>query len=625
MSKISKLLVMLLALVMVVSLFAGCQPTDQPEETKKPAESKPNETEPDETEPEETEPKMEAIEWPLAEPYTFTLGAYGDKDYQSLLEKCEWYKDLCKMTNVFIEAVPLGEDCGTTLNAKLQSNSAPDALACGSKLMNNNRVVELAEQGYALPLEDYLVPEVMPNYMRLLEAVPEAKTGMTCPDGHIYALARIAGVEGSGWESPLAYNKEWLKQVPGFENGNTPKNIDEMTTVLKYYRDHDMNGNGKDDEIPFLLVCSSAYGDNQGSLQGLMNLWGIPTKDGGAEYYVVISDDKEEVTIAPYMEAYRECLKTINVWYEEGLLWDEFFSAPSRDTHNGTANGEEAIWGFYNGSQKPYQYSEDPNSKYQKWGWQCGLMEEPFDTGYEVNYFINPGQKGYKNVWMVLSGAEHPEYILGWYDHCLSLKGGYSGSAGVENENERYVLSDGKTTYPDTWHWDEEKGAVIAYNADDDPTNDYVSLDGDLNEERKNEHPFLANIFTGASVFYGYTPQEYKTQQWPNDPKSIANIFQEYIDQNREELFSYVMWPRPYVTAEQAEELATLWPTVSKTTLMYEAMFINGQMDVNNDAHWDRYMSALDGAGGQDLVEVLTEICEVLYDELGGTNNIYDD
>ena len=126
-------------------------------------------------------------------------------------------------------------------------------------------------------------------------------------------------------------------------------------------------------------------------------------------------------------------------------------------------------------------------------------------------------------------------------------------------------------------------------------------------------------------MFYGYTPQEYKTQQWPNNPDAIANIFQEYIDQNREELFSYTMWPRPYVTAEQAEELAALWPNVSKTTLMYEAMMINGQMDVNSDTDWNIYMSALNGAGGEDLVEVLTEICEVIYDELGSSNNIYDD
>lgn len=615
MSKISKLLVMLLALVMVVSLFAGCQPTDKPDESKpesKPAESKPDESKPDESEPEETEPKMEAIEWPLAEPYTFELGAHGSQDYQSLLEKCEWYKDLCKMTNVYIKAIALGDDSVTTLNGHLQAGTAPDALVCAAALMNNNRVIDLASQGYVVPLEDYLVPEVMPNYCRLLDGVNGAREAITAPDGHVYALSRIAGAPATAWESPLMYNKEWLKQVPGFENGNTPKDIEEMTTVLKYYRDNDMDGDGdKTNEIPFLIVCSSKYGDNQGSLQGLMNLWGIPTKDGAAEYYIVISDDME-VTIAPYMEAYRECLKVVNEWYNEGLLWDEFFSAPDRATHNGIANQEGGCWGFYNGSQKPLSYSEDPGSTYQKWGKDTALMEVPFDTGYEVNYFINPGSTGYKNAWMVLSGAEHPEYILGWYDHCLSLKGGYSGSNGVEDEDTRYTLSSGAKV-PDTWHWDEATQSVISHNLDDDPNNDFVSLTGNDAEERKNEHPYLANIFTGASMFYGYTPAEYANGQWPVNPLGYATVWGKYIEEN--DYFSYTVWPRPYVTPEQAEELGAIWPNIHKTTLLYEAMMIKGELDPNNDTDWNTYMGALNGAGGEDLVEILTEIVDVIYAE----------
>ena len=123
MSKITKLLVMLLALVMVVSLVAGCKPATQIQQGNNNNQNQNNNNNNNEqnttqtptTLPEaEDEFKDARIIWndifPLEQPMTFTMAARGEKDYQTLVEKCEWYKYLCEKTNVYLEVITLGTD-----------------------------------------------------------------------------------------------------------------------------------------------------------------------------------------------------------------------------------------------------------------------------------------------------------------------------------------------------------------------------------------------------------------------------------------------------------------------------------------------------------------------------------
>ena len=104
MSKITKLLVMLLALVMVVSLVAGCKPATQIQQGNNNNNQQNNNNEQNNTtQTPTTLPEAvdefdgdQRIIWndifPLEQPITFMMAVRGEKDYQTLMEKCEWYK-----------------------------------------------------------------------------------------------------------------------------------------------------------------------------------------------------------------------------------------------------------------------------------------------------------------------------------------------------------------------------------------------------------------------------------------------------------------------------------------------------------------------------------------------------
>ena len=158
MSKISKLLVMLLALVMVVSLFAGCKPAEQTTPTTNaPASTGTN----NQTTASTT---IENDMFPLEEPITFKMAVRGEKEFQAMMEKCEWYKYLCEKTNVFIECVVLGSDYVGRLNTLIATGSAPDVVL-GPITLSSPQVIDLAAQDKLIPLDDYVTDaSIVPNY-----------------------------------------------------------------------------------------------------------------------------------------------------------------------------------------------------------------------------------------------------------------------------------------------------------------------------------------------------------------------------------------------------------------------------------------------------------------------------
>ena len=620
MSKISKLLVMLLALVMVVSLFAGCKPAAQTQLGGTQPNNQGNtgnQGNSGNTGEQETLPPAEdeftganTIKndmFPLAEPITFKMAVRGEKDYQTLMEKCEWYKYLCEQTNVYIECVVLGSDYVGKLNTLISTGSAPDVVL-GPITLSSSQVIDLAEKGMLVELDDYVTdPEIMPNYQRLLKAVPEALRKMKAPDGHIWSIAGIFGTPGTVWESPLSCNIEWLKQVPGYEDGKTfPKTPAEFTDVLRYFRDHDMNGNGDPtDEIPFLFVSSStAPADAQGTLQGLMNLWGIGTKDGTSEYYVHIPDEGD-VTIAPTTENYRDCLKWVNIWYEEDLLWENFFAKTSSKDFGAVHGNSTAMWGFFNGANW-YNNGPDQDNPSQPWG-DAQTLVTPFDTGYGVHYFLNPALYGNLNNFTIFNTCERPDILLAWYDQFMSLEGTLCAYQRLPNEYLRWDDADLYKEYFEThgtWYIDEEGMTHFpAYEKED-----YVALnvyDAELNDKMGENHPNWSSIFNSNAVFKGITPNEYAIGAYPNHKDSETIQLGKYIEEHPE-YFDYNIWPRPYSTADEAAVLTEKWQEVFRVIQIWEVAFIKGEKSLETD--WDEYQQELIDAGSEELIEVLQQM-----------------
>ena len=172
--------------------------------------------------------------------------------------------DLFAQTNVRVEWENVSESVYAQQKNLIFGNAdnRPDALYHAG--MSSGEIIKYARRKVLVPISDYL--DYMPNFKKLLEERPDIKSQLiNVSDGKIYTLPRIE--EMGLLQSPnlLFLNVNWTKEAieAGAVDGLTADALKDglaltsaqMEQLLTYFRDHDMNGNGKtDDERPQLCV-----------------------------------------------------------------------------------------------------------------------------------------------------------------------------------------------------------------------------------------------------------------------------------------------------------------------------------------------------------------------------------
>ncbi len=168
------------------------------------------------------------------------------------------------------------------------------------------------KSGLFVPLDEFF--DYMPNFTKWLSENPVEKAELTAEDGHIYY---VPGLNVSDDYQPcLMYNQVWLDKA----GMDAPDNLDDLVTLLKYYRDNDMNGNGDaTDEIP-MSIMEEFLPYMFGPAFGLDLVSGFQTDENGKVIYGYADPDK-----------YKKYLDFVNGLYSEGLL-EENFIGLDRDT-----------------------------------------------------------------------------------------------------------------------------------------------------------------------------------------------------------------------------------------------------------------------------------------------------
>ncbi|CAM4521808.1 putative aldouronate transport system substrate-binding protein [Paenibacillus endophyticus] len=120
-------------------------------------------------------------------------------------------------------------------NTLFAAGSAPDIVwSYGSDFKG-----QLINQRQAMPLED-LINESSTTYKKLLEDHPGLKKLTTDPDGHIYQIGRMNGLQPN---DSLFIRADWLKAL----NLSVPQTTEELFEVAKAFVTQDPDGNGKND------------------------------------------------------------------------------------------------------------------------------------------------------------------------------------------------------------------------------------------------------------------------------------------------------------------------------------------------------------------------------------------
>ena len=138
---------------------------------------------------------------------------------------------------------------------------------------------------------------------------------LTASDGHIYQLGFLIS-QDVNTNGHFFINMKWLDRL-GLP---VPETTEELTEVLRHFRNDDPNGNGIQDEIPLEFT----FDDNTTGIYNLFSFFGLPLN----EDYVYL-DEKGNVHFAPSEDSFFEAAEWLHRMYAEGLLDIDFISQGS--------------------------------------------------------------------------------------------------------------------------------------------------------------------------------------------------------------------------------------------------------------------------------------------------------
>jgi putative aldouronate transport system substrate-binding protein len=221
------------------------------------------------------------------------------------------FKDLEQKTNIHIDWTLVTDGLQEKKNLLFASNDLPDAFY--GPVLNDEDIVKYGTQGQIIPLEK-LIDQYAPNIKKVLEAKPEMKKQITAPDGHIYYIPNLNELINNIVPDVLYVNKTWLDKL----GMKPPETTDEFYAMLKAFQNKDLNGNGKNDEIPFSFVFDIV---SQGTDQ-LAGAFGVTGRK--PDNYLMVKDGK--VLFAPAQPEYKQYIAFMNKLYSEKLIDPEAFT-----------------------------------------------------------------------------------------------------------------------------------------------------------------------------------------------------------------------------------------------------------------------------------------------------------
>lgn len=292
-----------------------------------------------------TDPNAPILNDKGAEEISFRI--YSSKNASALdYNDMKIMQDLFEQTNVMINWENVSESVYAQQKNLIFGNTEnrPDAIYHAG--MTSGEIIKYAKRNVLVPISDYL--EYMPNFAKILEERPDIKAQLlNSEDGKIYSLPRVEEMGLMAHPNILFLNKNWAAQAieAGAVSGISAEDLkdglqldtQQMEALLTYFRDNDMNGDGKtDDERPMSFVYNNWQG-NQCDLYGMFGL------NDNLEHRVIV-DGKVTYTVSD--PRFKEATNFIADWVEKGLI-DKVSFEISQDNFLANGKGTETYGAFY--------------------------------------------------------------------------------------------------------------------------------------------------------------------------------------------------------------------------------------------------------------------------------------
>lgn len=433
------------------------------------------------------------------------------------------------------------EDEWTKAKAAMQAGSAdlPDVLFKAS--LKNSECLDLLERGVLVDLKPYLA-ECCPNLMALLAEYPEYEQAITLPGG---AIAALPSINRQPMQNCVWLNREWMNTL-----GLTmPTTAEELTDLLRAFRDQDPNRNGKKDEIP--LAFLGAF-----DLKFLGHAYGLTAND----YNLRAVDGKAE--FVPLAEEFRPFVTWLRQLFSEGLLDPQGFMT----TDSLRAVEKDTDTNVYGGTITTVVTNFLPAAWIKNYTVMMPLTYE----GKSVYRDFGGGLIG--GTFAITTACDNVPELLKWVDSFYTEEVYIMGSAGLENID--YVI-DGDGTWRMT---------TAATN------NSYFTGD---------------TLITSGTTVPGVVDETFQRRYYDQTVNQLSDEIARIND--------VASRPFPYfaLTAEQASYIAPLQSRIGRLVDESVARWVLGEVPISDESFAD-FEAQLKEAGLDDFMAFWQGILEGL-------------
>ncbi len=534
---LKKVLALTLASVMALSALTACGNKEEKKESTVASESK-TESKVEESKTSETVVEEKEFTYPMdgSEGLTWwnDLDANASARYTTLNDT-PFAGELAKQTGVEIEFLhPASGQSAEQLSIILASGDMPDLMSVNSETFPGGINAAIGDTIYDLT---EAIDKWAPNLKKILEENPDVDKLIKTSDGKYYGFPMIELEDKMLTFQALMIRNDWLEEL----NLEVPTTIDEWHTMLTKFKDE--------------LGADMPLYPGTAAHPAFMSAWGIHTD---------FSLDDGKVVYGPYDARYKEYLKTVAQWHEEGLFGAAFATTDDATARASILNGET---GAYSGSIGSRMGALNPALREQKEN--AYMIAAPSTVlkegdvpqiGHRKNYYTG-------GATVITTSCENLELAVRFLDFGYSEAGQLLYNFGIEGES--YNMVDGYPTYTD----------IIVKNEDG------FSIGTMINSYSRGA--------TGGPTVHR---EEYIEQFYGMAEQTEAL---EIATQNN--MKAHVMPILSYTDAE-SEELTEIKNNVSTYVETMRLKFSTGVEDV--DAKWDEYIKTLESYGIERMIEI---------------------
>ena len=417
-------------------------------------------------------------------------------------------------------------------NVIKEGEDLPDVLFKAE--LKAGEIRDLYNAGILIDLKPYL-EENAPDLWALLQENPDILAAVSMPDGAIPALPTINALQNN---DAMWINSTWLKRV----KMEAPTTAEEMTEVLRAFRDNDPNMNGQKDEIPLTFI-------SMWELRFLGHAFGIIDND----YYVTCRDGK--VTSSLTSDNNRAFLTWLHELWDENLIDHNGFSMA--DSMRQITDEKAAIpYGIILSSSPLTVVPSAAMSSYSL------LFPLTFEGKQEYRDLTGDVIRG---TFAITSRCNAPEKMVNWVNNLYTEEGALMAQYGLEGKEYNF-REDG------LWEWTEDLNTVA--------------------------QDILPNhtIGTGAAL-PGITPVEFQTRYYEEDTR------QDVIEIAELKKMTVLPMPLVMLSPEDEAEIAGIQMELSSYAETAMARFVTGDIPLD-DEQWKNFCDTAEAKGLGRMIEL---------------------